>query len=709
MGQDLAIEPGLLFYGGEGMDNFNLKKMELYPHNKQAYDRAQKMLTERNYTCIIHPTGTGKAVIISQFIGDNPKKRHLVLAPNILIFSEIRKHIRGVTFNQMTYQSLADCFYEDVQKYDYIYLDEFHRIGAKTWGKSVTALLAINEEAKVIGTSATPIRYLDKGRDMAAEIFDRSVASEISLCRAILEGILPSPRYVSALYSISDEYSAVVKRIEESKHKDKRILARQLERNVIDWQKSSGIDVVLKKYLTLNRKKIIVFCSDFNHVTRAQGILMPIFREIYSEVDPLVIYSKFGRGKNNKTVSAFLSRGVAARVVFAVDMLNEGLHSDDISTVILFRETISPIIFYQQIGRCFSMDQKEQPLIFDLVNNCEAIKATPLRVDIEVERQRMVKRGRILGGDISDGGLANTGIEFIDETRELANLLEVFSSAVEHWEILFKRAEVFFKENGHLLVTMSEPDLCKWIISQRQLRRRKALGRERIQKLTDIGIDWDYGDNFKWMHKYNVLKAIVEANGGEPERWKDRKIGHWLWEQRQRHHQGKLPDNYIALLSRIVSMSKMREQAWDKKIAALKAHKQKNGDFSVSSDDAIYPVVVKVRKAFQHGKLPERILVILGELDFPLVGKRTFATSFALVHEYVEIHHTLPEITKDVVLTKWVWAQRHLLNKDGLRPEQVEQLASVGIFSSNHRNHQAEVSEFQTGAPERGLDNIELK
>ncbi len=686
----------------------SLNEMELYPHNRQAYDRAREMLVERNYTCIIHPTGTGKAVIISKFIGDYPNKRHLVLAPSNLIFSEIRKHIHDERFDFMTYQSLADRLYDEVRSYDFIYLDEFHRIGATKWGKSVTALLGLNEGAKVIGTSATPIRYLDKARDMAAEIFDRSVASEISLCRAILEGILPTPRYVSAIYSISDEYSAVVKRIEESKHNDKRILARQLERNVIDWQKSSGIDIVLKKYLTPTRKKIIVFCSDFNHVVRAQGLLMPIFQQIYLEVEPFVVYSKYGRRKNNKTVSAFLSQGDVAKVVFTVDMLNEGLHSGDVSTVILFRETISPIIFYQQIGRCFSMDQKEKPLIFDLVNNCEAIKATPLTTDIELERQRIIQNRRISTGDISDDDLIVTGIEFIDETRELASLLEVFSSAVEHWEILFKRAEVFFQKNGHLVVTMAEPDLCKWIISQRQLRRRKALGRERIQKLTDIGIDWDYGDNFKWMHKYNELKTIVEANGGEPERWKDRKIGHWLWEQRQRHQQGKLPDNYIALLSRIVSMSKMREQAWDKKIAALKAHKQKNGDFVVSSDDAIYPVLVKVRKAFQHGKLPERILVMLADLDFPLVGKRTFATSFALVREYVEIHNSLPEITKDIVLTKWVWAQRHLLNKDGLRPEQVEQLASVGIFSSNHRNRQVEVSEFQTGAPEMGLDNIEL-
>ncbi|WP_373285427.1 DEAD/DEAH box helicase family protein [Puia dinghuensis] len=59
--------------------------MELYPHNRRAYEVALRIFEKRNRTCIIHPTGTGKAVIIAKCILDHPKARHLVLAPGLHI------------------------------------------------------------------------------------------------------------------------------------------------------------------------------------------------------------------------------------------------------------------------------------------------------------------------------------------------------------------------------------------------------------------------------------------------------------------------------------------------------------------------------------------------------------------------------------------------------------------------------------------------
>ncbi len=39
------------------------------------------------------------------------------------------------------------------------------------------------------------------------------------------------------------------------------------------------------------------------------------------------------------------------KLLFCIDMLNEGVHVAGISGVILFRPTVSPIIYKQQIGR----------------------------------------------------------------------------------------------------------------------------------------------------------------------------------------------------------------------------------------------------------------------------------------------------------------------------------------------------------------------
>lgn len=42
-------------------------------------------------------------------------------------------------------------------------------------------------------------------------------------------------------------------------------------------------------------------------------------------------------------------------LLFCIDMLNEGIHGDDITGIILLRPTESPIVFYQQIGRCLQI------------------------------------------------------------------------------------------------------------------------------------------------------------------------------------------------------------------------------------------------------------------------------------------------------------------------------------------------------------------
>lgn len=52
-------------------------------------------------------------------------------------------------------------------------------------------------------------------------------------------------------------------------------------------------------------------------------------------------------------------------------MLNEGVHVDDVSGVILLRPTVSPIIYKQQIGRALSASKTTKAVIFDIVMNID--------------------------------------------------------------------------------------------------------------------------------------------------------------------------------------------------------------------------------------------------------------------------------------------------------------------------------------------------
>ena len=63
------------------------------------------------------------------------------------------------------------------------------------------------------------------------------------------------------------------------------------------------------------------------------------------------------------------------KLLFCIDMLNEGVHVAGISGVILFRPTVSPIIYKQQIGRALTAGDSATPLILDVVNNFEGLSS----------------------------------------------------------------------------------------------------------------------------------------------------------------------------------------------------------------------------------------------------------------------------------------------------------------------------------------------
>lgn len=96
---------------------------------------------------------------------------------------------------------------------DYILLDEMHRALAKEWSKGIKILLEMFPNAKVLGLSATPIRYLDRCRNVVEELFNGNLACDMSLSQAIFDGILPMARYVCGVYSFEKDAESLNRRI----------------------------------------------------------------------------------------------------------------------------------------------------------------------------------------------------------------------------------------------------------------------------------------------------------------------------------------------------------------------------------------------------------------------------------------------------------------------------------------------------------------
>ncbi len=242
--------------------------IKLFEHNQKAYEAAVEMLAETGKAAIIHPTGTGKSFIGFKYCEDNPDKAVCWLSPSRYIFEtqidnlektgvEIPKNIKFFTYKKLSL--MTD---EEICKIkcDAAILDEYHRGGALTWGISLKKFLENNLNVPIVGLSATNIRYLDNQRNMAEELFDGNIASEITLGDAIVRGILPAPKYIMTVFSYQKDLEKYTKKVNRTQNPDIRKKAEKyLEKLRRAIENADGIDEIFNKHMTDRTGKYIVF------------------------------------------------------------------------------------------------------------------------------------------------------------------------------------------------------------------------------------------------------------------------------------------------------------------------------------------------------------------------------------------------------------------------------------------------------------------
>lgn len=353
--------------------------ISLFQHNQEAYEAALFMLSEKGKAAIIHPTGTGKSFIGFKLCEDFPASVICWLSPSEYIFKTQMENLKASTngweprnIRFFTYAKLMLMSEDEMKEIqpDYIILDEFHRCGAEMWGAGVETLLSLFPDVPVLGLSATAVRYLDNQRNMADELFDNNIASEMTLGEAIVRGILNEPKYVLSVFAYQNDYNRIKSRVRRAKNRAVRDQAeRYLEALRRALEMADGLDVIFDKHITERTGKYIVFCSNIEHLKEMQGKIHEWFDRIDKAPHIYTAYSN-----DPTTDKAFADfKGDSSdhlKLLFAIDMLNEGVHVDDVNGVILFRPTVSPIIYKQQIGRALSASKSAKaPVIFDIVNN----------------------------------------------------------------------------------------------------------------------------------------------------------------------------------------------------------------------------------------------------------------------------------------------------------------------------------------------------
>ena len=546
------------------------------------------MLAERGKAAVVHPTGTGKSFIAFKLAEDNPSSRVLWLSPSEYIFRTQLENLKracdvelhNVSF--MTYAKLMLADSDAMSEYapDYIILDEFHRCGAEMWGKGVERLLSVFPHTPVLGLSATNIRYLDNHRDMADELFDGNIASEMTLGEAVVRGILTPPEYVLSIYSCAKDIEKYQTRIRKAKTKAMRDEAqKKLDALRRSLENADGLDVMFRKHIKARDGKYIIFCSNVEHLRETETHIHEWFKNIDEYPNIYKAYSE--DAESSKAFDAFRSDTSShLKLLLCIDMLNEGVHIDGVSGVILLRPTVSPIIYKQQIGRALAAGSRKNSVIIDVVNNIENLYS------VAAVQQEMTDAINYYRGIDQPDRIVNETFTITDETRDSKQLFcELEETLSASWDSMYLLAKGYYEKHHNLeierrYVTPEGYALGSWLNTQRRVRSGKICGiltEERIKKLDAIGMDWRGKYDLAWDKYYNSLckykyefgNIDIKANYVTPD---GIELGAWISNLRTaksaRRKGYYLTDERIAMLGRLGMIWDKLDYQWEKNYSA---------------------------------------------------------------------------------------------------------------------------------------------
>ena len=689
----------------------------LYAHNEKAYKTAAAMLARTGKAAIIHPTGTGKSFIAFKLAEDHPAARLCWLSPSEYIYKTqteaLTEPLPNISF--YTYAKLSILQPEELAaiQADFIILDEFHRCGAEKWGAGVQSLLNSHPAAQVLGLSATNVRYLDNQRDMADELFDGNIASEMSLGEAIVRGILPAPIYVETVYSYQKELEKYQRRVASITEKPIRDTSQQyLDALRRTLEKSEGLDRVFTRHMTNKTGKYIVFCANVEHMREMVAQVPAWFHGVDTAPHVYTVCSD-----DPETSMAFASfkkdESEHLKLLFCIDMLNEGIHVEGIAGVILFRPTISPIIYKQQIGRALTAGKCQTPLILDVVNNFENLTSIGA---IEDEMHTAIQRMYAVG----DGeDIVNETFTVLDQVRDCRALFEQLqNSLTASWDQHYMAAREYQAEFGNLNVpqlykTPGGLSLGRWLTTQRAIRLGRRPGKlteQQINLLDAIGMQWEDRREAAWERNFKAAKAYYQeyVNLMVPVKYKTKdgiRLGAWISNLRQQRlngeRQGLLNEERIAQLDSIGMTWSAVSTKWEKNYTEASKYYEENGNllvpatYKTADGFALGSWIRNLRRA-RYG-LDDTKQLTAGQISrLDAIGMcwgdfndnqwmASYADAKAYYCQYGDLNVPTQYVAPDgVALGKWIARQRYACEKpersnSKLTPERIRLLNSIGM------------------------------
>ena len=351
-----------------------------YPYQQEILDR---LLAEREVrglyrNLVVAATGTGKTVIAAldykRFCKQNIGKanRLLFIAHREEILKQSRDTFAGVlkdtNFGELyvgNYKPESlDHLFISVQTlnsqalhtklpadyYDYIVIDETHHAAAHSYGKALEHF----QPKVLLGLTATPERMDGKS---ILDYFGGRIAAEIRLPEAIDRKLLCPFQYFGVRDTVDlDELRWVRGGYDKGELSNLYVFSHGIAR-----KRADHIIRSLDRYVTdMNDVKALGFCVSIEHAR----FMADYFNECGIPAMALVGQSS---DEDRRTARERLVKG-ELRIIFVVDIYNEGVDIPEVNTVLFLRPTESLTIFLQQLGRGLRLAEgKECLTVLDFI------------------------------------------------------------------------------------------------------------------------------------------------------------------------------------------------------------------------------------------------------------------------------------------------------------------------------------------------------
>lgn len=239
--------------------------------------------------------------------------------------------------------------------FDYIVIDEFHHATAENYKN----IMNYFQPEFMLGLTATPERMDNK--DVFA-LCDNNVAYEVRLKTAINKGWLVPFRY----YGIYDE----IVNYDSIDYKNGKYDDKQLEEALMINKRA---ELIMSHYKKYKSKRALGFCSSMKHAE----FMAEYFCKNGIKSCAVVSSGSSEYCADRKEAINKLSMG-DIKVIFSVDMFNEGIDIPSLDLVMFLRPTQSPTVFLQQLGRGLRKYKgKEYLNVLDFIGNYKKANLIP--------------------------------------------------------------------------------------------------------------------------------------------------------------------------------------------------------------------------------------------------------------------------------------------------------------------------------------------